>query len=104
MNIASYRQQILRVLSNTSMGEKNRDSYSSCKVRQSVSNKSNLIYMKCLADHQTSGRPIHRSEDWEGRRSVRRRTSWFQPGGECSELSSVIFVQSTPGSILNKTL
>ena len=61
-------------------------------------------YMKCLADHQKSGRPIHRSNDWEGRRSVRRRTSWFQPGGEGSEFSSVIFVPSTPGSMLAKTL
>ena len=118
IKIASYRQEVLRVLSNTSYTlpwERKAELLSDLAKRMEMSgygtgfivtaiNGGVRAYLKCLADHQQSGRPIHRPRNWEGRRNVRRRNTWFQPGGDGSEFSSVIFVPSTPGSMLAKIL
>ena len=119
MKIATYRQEVLRVLSNTSHTlpwVRKAELLSDMAMRMKVSgygtgfivivlNGGIRAYLKVLADHQQSGRPLHRPKDWEGRVCRRKtRDTWYQNEGGNSLYSSVVFVPSTPGSRLAKQL
>ena len=119
MKIATYRQEVLRVLSNTSHTlpwVRKAELLSDMAMRMKVSgygtgfivivlNGGIRAYLKVLADHQQSGRPLHRPKDWEGRVCRKKtRDTWYQNEGGNSLYSSVVFVPSTPGSRLAKQL
>ena len=55
-----------------------------------------------MQKHQTKGVPIHLPSDFP-RAPKPTQENWFQPGGN-NKFSSVIFVPSTPGSSLMKSL
>ena len=96
MKIATYRQEVLRVLSNTSHTlpwVRKAELLSDMAMRMKVSgygtgfivivlNGGIRAYLKVLADHQQSGRPLHRPKDWEGRVCRRKtRDTWYQNEG-----------------------
>ena len=122
MKISTYRQEVFRVLANTSVSlpwERKAELLTNmvCRMEQSGYNTGFIVtainggiraHLKVLANYQENGTPVHRPKDWEGRRKrSKKRNDWFQQGGGeggNQVYSSFVFVPSTPGSTLAKLL
>ena len=118
MKLATYRQEVLRVLSNTSyslpwsrkaellsnMSTKMQQAGYDIGFRVTAINGGIRAHLKCLSNQQLKGVPLHRPKDWEGRSRRKRKEDWFQPKGQSKKFSSIVFVPATPGSGLVRVL
>ena len=118
VKLATYRQEVVRVLSNTSYSlpwARKAELLSDMAWRiqkagygigfiVTVLNGGIRAHLKCLSNQQMKGIPLHRPKDWEGRRVTRRKDNWYQPANDVKKYSSVVFVPATPGSALTNIL